>query len=149
MSTKPPRTETIAKLLIINHKNEALILIVGEHRKYPEKSFQPDLPGGITEPGEPEMMAAIRETQEECGIVIAASQVKLAYAKTEFYNRENKSVSKFLYITQNTTTPEVVLSWEHSAYKWVPVGELLQSVALRPFFKEAVGYCLANRLIGS
>lgn len=71
--------ESIAKLLIIDNQNRGLVLTLGKHLKYPEKSFLPDLPGGIVDPGEPEQSAAIREAQEECGVVLDAKSVQLAF----------------------------------------------------------------------
>lgn len=43
--------ESVAKALVTNDKNEALILTLGEHKERPEKSFRPDLPGGLVDPG--------------------------------------------------------------------------------------------------
>ncbi|MDB5187044.1 MAG: hypothetical protein JWM07_516, partial [Candidatus Saccharibacteria bacterium] len=37
--------ESVAKVLIVNGLREALVLILGEHKLNPEKSFLPDLPG--------------------------------------------------------------------------------------------------------
>lgn len=139
-------TETIAKILIVNNRQEALILILGKHLKYPEKSYLPDLPGGIVEPGESEQIAAIREAKEETGIELNGKSVRLAYAETAHYPKENKSISKLLYIAHTDSAPEVTLSWEHSGYKWVSFNEL-QAIGLRPFFKEAVRYVLKHGLL--
>lgn len=124
--------ESIAKVLIVNDKKEALVLTLGEHLKYPEKSFLPDLPGGIVDLGESEQLAAIREAQEECGINLDAKNVQLAFTETAFYEKENKSITKMLYIAHVEDIPNVTLSWEHSDYMWVPVGEL-HTIELRPF----------------
>lgn len=126
------KIETIAKVLIVDNQNRGLILTLGRHLKYPEKSFLPDLPGGIVEQGELEQLAAIREAKEECGIDIDTKNIQLAYAQTAYYEKENKSVSKLLYIAHVAEVPKVTLSWEHSDFKWVPVGEL-REVELRPF----------------
>lgn len=138
--------ESVAKTLIINDKSEVLVLTLGKHLKYPEKSYRPDLPGGIVDSGESEQLAVIREVQEECGIDLDASKVKLAYAETAYYEKENKSVTKLLYITHLDNTPSITLSWEHSDYKWVPISEL-QTIDLRPFFNEAIQYLITNRVI--
>ncbi len=146
MPKKNSILESVAKILIINDKSEVLVLTLGKHLKYPEKSYRPDLPGGIVDSGESEQLAVIREVQEECGIDLDASKVKLAYTETAYYEKENKSVTKLLYITHLDDTPSITLSWEHSAYRWVSVDEL-QTIDLRPFFNEAIQYLVTNRAI--
>lgn len=140
------KIETIAKVLIVDSQNRGLILTLGKHLKYPEKSFLLDLPGGIVDPGESEQLAAIREASEECGIVLDAKIVQLAYAETAYYEKESKSISKLLYIAHVDSAPEITLSWEHGDYKWVPVDEL-HTIELRPFFKEAIEYLITNGLL--
>lgn len=138
--------ESVAKILLINTKGEVLILTLGKHLKYPEKSYRPDLPGGIVDSGESEQLTVIREVQEECGIDLDGSKVRLAYTKTEHYEKENKSVTKLLYIAHLNDTPAITLSWEHSDYKWVPIGDL-RMIDLRLFFNEAIQYLIANKII--
>lgn len=139
MSQQNTTLESVAKVLLINNKNEILTLTLSEHLKYPKKSYQPDLPGGIVDPGESEQLAVIREVQEECGIDLDASKIKLAYSATAYYEKESKSVTKLLYIAHLGDTPSVTLSWEYSAYQWVSFDEL-QAIDLPPFFKEAIYY---------
>jgi 8-oxo-dGTP diphosphatase len=138
--------ESVAKILVINDKSEILVLTLGKHLKYPEKSYRPDLPGGVVDSGESEQLAVIREVQEECGIDLDASKIKLAYSETAYYEKENKSVTKLLYITHLDDTPSIILSWEHSDYKWVSTNEL-QTIDLRPFFNEAIQYFITNKVI--
>lgn len=145
MSTKGTPMESIAKILIINNKRETLVLTLGEHLKYPEKSFLPDLPGGIVDPGEPEQLAVIRETKEETGIDLDQKTVRLAYAQTAHIPEENKSVSKLLYIAHINHDPEIILSWEHNDFKWVSINKL-DTIEFRPFFKQAVNYVVAKGL---
>ena len=148
MSAKdtPTPMESIAKILIINDKRETLVLTLGEHLKYPEKSYLPDLPGGIVDPGESEQLAAIRETKEETGIGLDQKSVQLAYAQTTYIPEENKSITKMLYIAHVEDTPKVTLSWEHSDCTWVPLDEL-HTIELRPFFKQAVEYVVTKGLV--
>jgi len=101
----------------------------------------------LVDPGETELIAVVRELMEETGIIASPDMFLLAYAKTEFFEKENKSVSKFLYLVYLTDTPEVIISWEHSKYRWVPLNELMTSIKLRPFYKEAVEYCFSHKLI--
>lgn len=134
--------ESVAKVLIVNNQNKALVLALSEHRINPAMSFTPDLPGGVVEVNESELDAAIRETMEESGIDLNADKLFLAYAGTDYKPLQNKSVSKFLYITTLDNTPEVTLSWEHSSYEWVPIDKLLDSNKFRPFFEEAIRYSI-------
>ena len=140
-------TDSVAKVLLINENQEALILTVGEYKQRPDKSFKPDLPGGRVDPGESELMAVKRELLEETGIDLTLDTFQLAYAKTELFAPENKSVSKFLYLAYANETPAVTISWEHSSYEWVPLEGITEKVEFRPFYKEAIDYSLAVGLL--
>ena len=145
MSKQNTILESIAKILIINGDGNVLTLTLSEHLKYPEKSNQPDLPGGIVDAGEPENFGVIREVQEECGIDLDSAKIQLAYAETTYDEKENKSVTKLLYVTHLDNTPAVTLSWEHSD-KWVSVAELL-NIDMRPFFIQAIQYVIERKII--
>ncbi len=146
MQIKQIQIESVAKVLVINSQNRGLVLTLGKHLKYPEKSYLPDLPGGIVDSGESELSAVIREVNEECGINLDPTKVQLAYGETSYYEKEDKSVTKLLYIAYIDEAPSVVLSWEHSDYKWIAIQEL-HAVDLRPFFNEAIRYSNVNNLI--
>ena len=146
MAKQDAALESIAKILIINGDGNVLTLTLSEHLKYPERSYQPDLPGGIVDAGEPENLGVIREVQEECGIDLDPTKIRLAYAETVHDEKENKSVTKLLYITHLDDAPAVTLSWEHSDYKWVSVAEL-QNIDMRPFFNRAIQYVVAHKII--
>lgn len=138
--------ESVAKVLVINEKQEALILTTGTYESAPHKSFKPDFPGGLVDPGETELAASVRELNEETGIVVDANKFTLAFTETKFYKDENKSVSKFLYITRIDHAPNVILSWEHSRFEWVPISQL-HTIELRPFYAEAIEYCFTSGIL--
>lgn len=139
--------ESVAKVLVIDTQRRVLVLTIGEYKEHPEKSFTPDLPGGLVDPGEAERDAAIREVKEETDIDIDADRVALLYSKTEFYPNEKKSVSKFLYMTRVTGVPRVTVSWEHALYEWVPIETLLKTKNFRSFYQEAIEYSIAHQLV--
>ena len=142
-----PTLESVAKVLVTTEGKEALVLTVGEHTLRPEKSYTPDLPGGVVDLGETELAAVVRELNEETGIKISPELFTLVYAKTEFFADENKSVSKFLYLLFLQEKPQVNLSWEHSDYSWITLSDLTSSVKFSPFYDEAIKYCLSHELV--
>jgi len=141
------RRESVAKILVLNDNNQVLILKAGVHVARPEKSHTPDLPGGLVDADESERNAVVRETQEETGITLDPNAVRLGYAETRFYPESGTSVTKLLYITKITGTPEVTLSSEHEAYEWSNLETLLDKHELRAFYKDGIAYIINNHLV--
>src|SRR5437764_6343549 len=105
------RRLTTAKLLLINDRNEALMLRIGDYKSHPEKSHTPDLPGGMVDPGESEHDAVIREVKEEAGIDLDPNVVTLGYAETVYIEQQYLSVTRLLYVARIAYTPDVTISW--------------------------------------
>lgn len=79
-----------------------------------------DLPGGILEENETEIYGLIREAKEELGVVIRI--IRPAKEWTFLRPKDNKIVSVRNYLCEFTElNPQIVLSDEHCAYKWVPL----------------------------
>lgn len=146
MSTQEVITESIAKVLIIDNEDRCLVLTLGEHRKYPEKSFGRDFPGGIVDASESERDAAIREVNEECGIELASHDLSLVYSETGFYKDENKSITRLLYVARLSGLVTISLSWEHSSCEWLTL-DALHALELRPFFGRALDYLANSHLL--
>jgi len=147
MSENKPQPASVAKALIVNERNEVLILTAGEYKARPDKSFKPDLPGGLVDPGESEIQAVVREIGEETGIAVGSDYAKLVYAHTELSPDKSLSVTKCLYLIFLDDTPDVTLSWEHVSYEWVPISKIGKEVKLRGFYAEAADYCLEIGLL--
>lgn len=139
--------ESIAKILLFNENDQILLLRLGIHKLWPEKSHTSDLPGGIVDLGESEKEAVIRETKEEADITLDPEKVTLGHAATRYYPAENKSVTRLLYIVKLDATPPVTLSWEHEAYEWCDIDVLTGEHGLTASYKEAVLYLKNNQLI--
>ena len=138
---------SVAKVLLLNKHNEALLLTVGEYKLRPDKAFKPDLPGGMVDAGEPELSAVRRELEEETGILLEVNDFTLAYEKIEHLGDEGGQVHKFIYVARIKSVPEVRLSPEHISYEWVNLNDLRSTIELRPFYKEAIEYCFMSGLL--
>lgn len=127
-----------SKTLIVNDRNELLLLKIGVHTVHPERSYTYDLPGGIVNKGESERDGAVREIKEETGIDVSPSNLQLVYSETIFEKRKKVVINHLRYFVQLDYTPEVKVSWEHEMYEWVDIDLVLQQYKLRPHFQKAI-----------
>lgn len=141
------KSVAVAKSLILNEKNELLILHIGEHTERPERSYTPDLPGGLVDNGEPEKLAAIRELEEEASISLDPAQMALVHTLTAPRPQQNESFSFLIYLAKLDHTPDVKVSWEHESYEWVPIEEVATRLKMRPQHQAAIDYVLEQKLI--
>lgn len=133
---------TVAKTLIINNKGQALVLKRAAYYRHPERAHQPDLPGGLVDSGETMTEAAVREIEEETGIIISVESLELVFSKII-----DGAIQKYLYMTKLKNTPEVKLSYEHESYQWVPIAELLETYTFTQFYEEGIRYGIDQSLI--
>lgn len=109
----------VAKIVILDNDNNYIMMWRSDH---PTFSNDPDLPGGTVEEGESSLDAMIREVVEEAGFEINKENVKKVYSGTD-YSTHHTHYS--LYVTKLTNRPEVIISWEHSSYKWLDRDDFL------------------------
>lgn len=102
-----------AKVLIRNDRNELLVLYRNEH---PQFGNSADLPGGTVERKEHVAAAAVREVQEETGIVLDISTLEHRVT-SRAYGGVFEQYSLFEATLE--ATPEVTLSWEHGDFGWL------------------------------
>lgn len=84
-----------------------------------------DFPKGNIEKGETEEQAATRELKEETGLsakLIPGFRVQITY----FYRLSGRLIRKeVVYFLAQSPTKEVIISHEHSDFKWLPYEKAL------------------------
>ncbi|MEC7838608.1 MAG: NUDIX domain-containing protein [Chlamydiota bacterium] len=81
------------------------------------------VPGGKVEQSETSLEAAIRETFEETGIVIADSQIN--FVSTLYIRKPNIDYSFHMFQITLNQLPKVTLNPEHEDYRWLTPQDLL------------------------
>jgi 8-oxo-dGTP diphosphatase len=103
----------VAKLVMIDQEGCYLMMWRSDHPTF-GRDF--DLPGGTLEAGESSLEAVIREVHEEAGVNIEAENLREVYRGSEYSKHGTQQV---LYAAHLCKRPDIVMSWEHSAYEWV------------------------------
>uniref|UniRef100_A0A914VS60 Bis(5'-nucleosyl)-tetraphosphatase [asymmetrical] n=1 Tax=Plectus sambesii TaxID=2011161 RepID=A0A914VS60_9BILA len=109
-------------------------------------------PKGHVDPGEDEWMAAVRETEEEAGLTPAVLKVDDTFQHTIFYNcngdpNQPKTVKWWLAELVDSSA-QVVISHEHSSFKWLPLEEAVEIAAydaLKPLLRSADQFLQSKR----
>ncbi len=147
---------TVANILVLNEKNQLLVLRRSEWKKIPGTDYRPDLsratdlPGGIVgdDRSEDVTTGALRELFEETGIEASFDQARLAYAETSYREHGERSQARLVYLLKLDDTPTVELSWEHESFEWLPIAELAGSNYLHSsVHRRAVDYVMAHPTI--
>lgn len=112
--------KSVAKLVIIDPDDNYLMMYRTNH---PEYGDDPDLPGGMVEEGESNLEAMVREVEEEAGVSINADDTHELFAGLQYSSHDTNYV---LYVAHLHTRPEITMSWEHCAYKWLPYEAFVQ-----------------------
>jgi 8-oxo-dGTP diphosphatase len=98
-----------------------------------------DLPGGRPDPGEDHRTALKREVQEEAGLTVEVDAVLDDHL---FEVLPGRFVRILPFICRLIGGSDVVLSHEHLETRWLPVGELGETIA---GYRLPVGYLGAIR----
>ena len=141
------KTDIVEKCLLFNAVGKVLLLRrSGTDVRRPH---QWDLPGGLWEEDESLEEGVIREIAEESGITVQHAHV--FFSKTEGaewvndYGVECKKNVVRIYYAAHCDSSSVVLSHEHSEYRWVTLQEASDLIEY-PRHKEVVEYVIDNQL---
>lgn len=132
-----------AKVVILNEHDNVLVLKRSE--THPQKPHETDLPGGIIEKGEFELLGAAREVHEETGIILESDQCELFYADTSMPH-PGVALTMLLYYVKFDSTPDVNISWEHESFDWVSIEQLLGCEDLEHPERRAIEFAVQNDL---
>jgi 8-oxo-dGTP diphosphatase len=98
--------------IISNTEGKILML----KRTYGNKGWS--LPGGGVDPGETIHQALLRECREELGVELSE------YVLTGFYYHSNLNAQVGIFRCSIPTDQKIILSTEHSEYRWAELDEL-------------------------
>ena len=120
---------------ILRRKSDGkyLILRSSKWEERPDRSQQPDLPGGVVEKGETPEIGCAREIQEEAGITIESVDLLLVHAHTFKSNSDDASITRLIYFAEIDGEPDINLSWEHESYEWMDADEVLAMGIRQPY----------------
>ncbi len=130
-------TRIINKAFLINKNGEVLVI-----KRSSTDDIRPDewdLPGGRHEDGESLENGVTREIEEETG-VNSLDGLKLMFTHSELRTSEGPAFRYILLIfTARVDNPNIVVSDEHSEYKWVSKQEL-SDILPHPLHKLATEF---------
>jgi 8-oxo-dGTP pyrophosphatase MutT (NUDIX family) len=135
--------KTVAKVFIRNSRGEILVLV-----RNPDDSHRPggyDLPGGGVNKDELIELAAVRELEEESGITLQPSNLKLIYSAVGWPDERYVSRVKLAFIAP-VNDAKIVLSDEHESYTWESFNKAI--VLLKgTVWGDALQYCKDKNLL--
>lgn len=96
-----------------------------------------DLPGGIVEPDESPLDAAMREVKEELGIIVPIGKLLVA----DYFPATESISEAMMYVFEGTVPPDSAITLqadELSEYAWVYPFEITDLVANAPILKQRI-----------
>lgn len=135
----------VAKLAVLDAAGNVLLM-----RRSKTDTHRPnewDFPGGGLDQGESPVQAAVRELQEEAGIVVTEDAVSICYAATEFYPDSDTSTTRYLGVVRLAEVcPDIVLSFEHDKAVWVTMEQALRDFP-HHFYGKGLAYAREHALL--
>lgn len=126
---------------ILNDKEEILLV-----KRSNTDDFLPgfwEMPGGGTDTGEHPARALQRELKEEVGLDVEIG--KPLAVDDYFMEKENEKIHRveIFFACFSKNTQPIVLSHEHSAYKWVAMDKLSE-IEMTDYMAKTIATCFEN-----
>ncbi len=119
--------------IILKSKEDKYLVVLRLAEKYPEVGAKWEIAGGRIDPGHRLMENLKREVMEETGLGIVGEPVLIA---AQDIIRPQKHIVRLTYL--GYTDGDVVLSDEHTEYKWISLQELKEIEPVDTVLKEVV-----------
>lgn len=129
---------------ILVHDQTSQLLILRRSRSDQRRPGQWDLPGGHVDPEETTEAAAVRELQEETGIVIDQKQLRHILTKSKIWGEQN--VTWLFYSVTVDQATILQLSTEHDTYRWVNTSHAADMIEY-DIKRDAIRAALADGLL--
>ncbi len=135
-------TIIVTKAVLKNSMGE--ILIMRRSKTAPRRPLQWDLPGGGVEPNDENFAKAVsREVLEETGIAVDHRDLRLVHTHVAIVDGTNVI---WLHFAASVAKPEVILSFEHSEYQWLPLEKAIKEFE-NPVQKNLLNHLYDNKII--
>jgi 8-oxo-dGTP pyrophosphatase MutT (NUDIX family) len=137
----------VAKVLVRRRTDGKYLLLRGSlWSERPDRSQQPDLPGGTVEVGESMIEGCLRELMEEAGITASSGDLQLVHAASYIHAHSKAAINRLIYFLELEQDPTITLSWEHEGYEWLPAAEVL-ALDMREPYPELFRYLQKTEIL--
>ena len=120
------------KILLKNAEGKYLVMLRSA-LKYPEAGAQWEIAGGRIDPGSMLVENLRREVKEETTLELVG-EPRLIYAQDIIRESKNRHIVRLTYVGE--AIGAVVLSDEHTDFKWLSVDEIKNLEPIDQYFKE-------------
>jgi bis(5'-nucleosidyl)-tetraphosphatase len=136
--------KAVAKTLVLDKHGHVLVL--RRSSSHPYFAHHWDFPGGEVEQGENPLSAAVRELNEETGLVIDTLKLEQSFSKTV-----SEQLQHILFVTNlDSVKPELFISWEHDHYEWLTLEGLLSEIMpenVDPYYKDVIDWLISKEQV--
>lgn len=121
--------------ILLKNKDGKYLVMLRSAIKYPDAGAHWEMPGGRIEPGTMLIENLRREVKEKTTLELLG-EPRLIYAQDIICESKNRHIVRLTYIGE--ASGEVILSDEHTDFKWLSIEEIKKLESIDPYFKEVL-----------